>query len=293
MTLILVLIPFASAGLGDLIDRLTGKATSSPVDINITVGAGDAPIIYAVYNDSITDVSSGLNEGSTPTYVIINFSVSDTNGYANLDESSAQVNFSKSGETNRTASCTSYEQSGDYANYTCNVTMWWWDGAGTWQIFTSINDLNDNAAHNSSRTFAVGTTAGFVSFPSALTWSEINPGATNQLSNNDPIILNNTGNLVRNIEINSTNLMGEDDNTKGLYAGNFSANTADACEGTSMTDHSYAEVSGASLAIGNYTLNDGTAQESIYFCLEEAGSELTAQSYSTAEEGAWTMRITS
>ncbi len=171
--------------------------------------------------------------------------------------------------------------------------MWWWDGAGTWGIYTSIVDLNDNSGNNISRNFAVGTTAGFISSPSALTWASISPGATNTLSNNDPILSNNTGNLVRNVEINSTDLMGEDDDTKGLYAGNFSAKITDACEGTAMTDHAYAQVSGASLPIGNYTLNNGAGQEQVYFCLEQAGPELTAQSYSTAEEGAWTARITS
>ena len=63
--LMLVLVPFVSAGFSDLIDKITGRATTSPVNLNITVGAGDAPVIYAVYNGSITDVSSGLNEGPT------------------------------------------------------------------------------------------------------------------------------------------------------------------------------------------------------------------------------------
>ena len=53
----------------------------------------------------------------------------------------------------------------------------------------------------------------------------------------------------------------------------------------------FVQVIGASLPKGNYSLDDGTGQEEIYTCLEAANSDLTQQSYSTAEEGAWTMRI--
>ena len=104
--------------------------------------------------------------------------------------------------------------------------------------------------------------------------------------------LNNTGNLVRNIEINATNLLGVTDNTKGLYATNFSSHIAPGCEGTGMAHSLFTQVVGATLPTGNYSIADGSGQEDLYFCLEAANADLTQQSYSTAEEGAWTLKIT-
>lgn len=290
--LVLVL-PFTSAGFVDWVNKITGEATSQPVELNITVGAGSSPQIAFVYNDTMTDISSGPNEAPVATDVTLKFMVYDPDGYSNLDDASAGVSFSKSGEdTRQNLSCVRVdgESSGDYANYTCLVKMWWWDGTGTWDISVSINDINDNSASDNSADFQMGATLGFVSSPSALTWAQISPGAENQEANEN-MLFNNTGNVDRNIEVNSTNLRGESDNTKVLWAGNFSANTVAGCEGTSMILGSYAQVGGASLPSGNFTIADGTGQEEIYFCLETAGAELTQQSYSTNQEGAWTVRI--
>jgi hypothetical protein len=168
--------------------------------------------------------------------------------------------------------------------------MWWFDGAGTWDINASIVDLNDNYKENSTETFSIGATTGFVSSPSSLTWAQINPGAINQEATN-PITMNNTGNIARNIEINATNLLGESDNSKALYAENFSVNNAGGCGGTVMSHYIYTPVSAANLPKGNYTINDGTGQEDIYFCLEEASTTLTQQTYSTSEDGTWIIRI--
>ncbi|MFA5952961.1 MAG: hypothetical protein WC812_00010 [Candidatus Pacearchaeota archaeon] len=290
--LIIISLPLISAGFPEFWNKVTGKVTTSPVDLNITVTSGSAPLIYSVQNSTMTDVSSGLNEGPNPTYITINFSVSDTDGNANINDSSARINFTKTGETTReNLTCTESGSSGNYANYTCNVTMWWWDGAGLWNITAYISDINSNSGINDSQKFSVGTTAGFQVTPSSLTFSSISPGATNQQATNDPMSLNNTGNLVRNVQINATNLYGEQNNVYALGASNFSVNTADACAGTAMVSQTYTSISGASLPIGNYTINDGTAQEQLYFCLDSSNSNLISQSYSTSEAGAWTIKI--
>jgi hypothetical protein len=290
---VLLIIPFTTAGVTDFFNKLTGKVTSQPVDLSINVGGGTVPIIGNVYTSLMTDVSSGLNEGPSSTPITIKFEVYDAEGFGNLNDSSAQIIFTKAGESTRSITCTRVggESTGNYANYTCDVTMWWFDGAGTWDINASIVDLNDNYKENSTETFSIGATTGFVSSPSSLTWAQINPGAINQEATN-PITMNNTGNIARNIEINATNLLGESDNSKALYAENFSVNNAGGCGGTVMSHYIYTPVSAANLPKGNYTINDGTGQEDIYFCLEEASTTLTQQTYSTSEDGTWTARIT-
>ena len=288
--LVFILVPFTSAGIDDIWGKITGRATSETLTQSIVVTSGSAPVIYDVWNESMTDVSSGPTEDS-PTYVIINFSVSDAEGASNINSSTALMNFTL-GSVSRIASCTEFESSGDYANYTCNVTMWWFDGTGTWSIEASIDDTNDNSATNSTSNFYLGTVAGFESSPSSLSWSSISPGATD-IEPSNHILMNNTGNLVRSIEVNATDLVGESNAAQALWATNFSVHTAAGCGGTTMAADTYTAISGASLPVGNYTIGDSTGQEEVYICLEAANTILDAQAYSTTAKGAWTVRITS
>jgi hypothetical protein len=286
---VLVLMPFGSCGFfDDTWNVITGKATSETISQSITVTGGNAPVIYDVMNETMTDVSSGPTEDSA-TQVIINFSVSDSEGVGNIDDSSAFIDFNFGG-ISRNVSCTKYESSGNYANYTCDVTMWWFDLPGTWSINASISDNNANSAENTTDSFYVGTAAGFESSPAGLGWGSIAPGAVDTEPSNH-ILMNNTGNMVRGVEVNATDLVGESNSAQALWATNFSVHTASGCGGTGMVADTYTDVSGASLPIGNYTLNDGTGQEDIYVCLEAANSILDAQVYSTTTRGAWTVKI--
>lgn len=190
--------------------------------------------------------------------------------------------------------------------------MWWYDAAGNWNITASIVDNNSNGAKNDSVLFALGATTGFEINPSALTWSSIGAGSTNQTSNNDPVQLNNTGNQpvglgagTGNISINATNLHGESNSAYTIWANNFSVSisTGGTCSGAAclecgggltgnLSAFTFANVTTANLTKGNYTINDGfTGEEELYFCLRIAGSELTSQSYSTIGNGSWIMRI--
>lgn len=286
------LMTFVSAGFfNETWSLITGRVgTTNPVTQTITVTGGSAPVIYDVWNETMTDLSSSGPTEDSPTYVIINFSASDSEGAGNLDDSTAFIDL-ESGGTSRTASCTKYESSGNYANYTCNVTIWWFDPASTaWTINASISDTSTNYAQNITDIFAVGSLAGFSSSPSSLTWSSISPGAIDAEPTNN-ILMNNTGNMVRNVELNATDLIGETNSAQALWAANFSAHTASGCSsGTTMVADTYTDVAGASLPVGNYT-GGSAGQEEIYICLEAANAILDAQDYSTTARGAWTVKI--
>lgn len=287
---VFLLVPYASAGfLNDTWNTITGKAIDTQVTQTITVTSGNAPVIYDVWNETMTDISSSGPTEDSPTYIIINFSVSDTEGNTNIDSSSANIELEFGGTTRATA-CTEYEAAGNYANYTCNVTLWWFDVPGTWTINASILDNNVNYGENTTDTFGVGSVAGFESSPSGLSWASIAPGAVD-IEPSNHILMNNTGNLVRNVEVNATDLIGETNDAQALWAANFSAHTDAGCEGTTMVADTYTDVAGTSLPIGNYTLSDGTGQEEIYVCLEAANTVLDAQDYSTTARGAWTVKI--
>ncbi len=258
------------------------------------------PKIYDIMDVSDVD----LTLGPSATYVIVNFSVSDENGATDLDDSTAMINLTQSGEETRfseISGCTKYESSGVYANYTCNVTMWWFDGDGVWNIYANISDGQGNNAGNLTQTLTVKTLTGFEISPSSLDFSELTPGDTN-ITPINYILMNNTGNqeiISGNVQINASDLRGEDSPGYSLWAGNFSASPnsgVDSCDigagsATQLVNFTNVNIAGISIPVGNYTKSDSTGQEEMYFCLRKVGWDLTEQRYSTNNLGAWTIRI--
>ena len=269
------------------------------VDDYATLGGGlVAPVIYGV--TSISPVT--LTEGPGKTFIVVNFSVYDFNGASNLNNASASINFTKAGESLRyNSSCAVKNFAGNYANYSCNVTMFWWDAAGSdWKVYANISDLDSYITVNDTTTFTVNSLTGFVMSPSALTFSSLSAGSVNQTPTTY-LVLNNTGNtnITNPIQINATDLVGETDHSKILWASNFSASNSTGgkiecnvtSSATAMVNNTFVSISNTLLSVGNYTLNDGTAQEQIYLCARKVGIELTPQQYSTNAFGSWTIRI--
>ena len=187
--------------------------------------------------------------------------------------------------------------------------MWWYDGAGTWLINASILDNFSLMATNTSTNFSVASLTGLEIGPVNLTWANIGAGSSNQTSNNDPLVLNNTGNqnigtTTSNISINSTDLVGEANAAYRLFTGNFSVDwrTGGTCSGAAClecagsqmnkTSGNYANVTDSNVTKGNFTINNGDiGQEELYFCVRLAGTELISQAYSTLSQNVWTINI--
>ncbi len=291
--ILLTLSMVSAGGFDEFWDKITGRATTQDVSLSVTVTGGSVPVVVAVYNETATSMQSGPNEGPAPTHVIAVFRVNDPDGIGNLDNSSAVMNFSLAGETTRQATCTfvAGQSTSTQANYTCNVTMWWYDAPGQWTINTYIEDLSGNSGYNStSKNVYVGTTDGLLANQTSLTWPSINPGAANTEAN-EFMGLNNTGNRPRSLYVNPSDLLGDVNENYALGANNFSVKNATGCEGTLMVNRTDTNIT--SVAVfnrGNYTLNDGTAQANLYYCLETSNSNLIAQSYSTGALGAWIIK---
>jgi len=296
---LILISPLVSAGFfSDVWDKITGDAsTTQNVLVNISITSAP-PIIYNVSGLS----SVTLTDAPSPTFVIVNFSVNASNGVSTLNNATAAVNFTKAGQPLViNSSCAVKDWSGNFANYTCNVTLWWWYNAGSWQVYANISDLGSNTAVNGTNTVTINTLTGFTLSPSAITFSSLSAGAVNQTPTNY-FTLNNTGNTnTTTIQINATDLVGETDHSKFLWASNFSASnfTGNKIEcnvsgsATAMVNMTYSTVSSATLYIGNYTKNDGTTgQDKMYLCLRKVGYELSQQQYSTGQFGQWTVKIT-
>ncbi|MCH7568295.1 MAG: hypothetical protein IIA87_02635 [Nanoarchaeota archaeon] len=322
--LILLISSSVDAGFfSDIWNKVTGQATSG-ADINITVGAGGtAPQITFVYNLT-PELLSGitLTEGPAYTAFYINFSANDTEGATNLDASTARLNISRAGEAIvHNSTCTLLVSDGVNANFSCLINTSWFSQAGVWTINASITDLGSNTVYSKNSTYSgallgtgtaeitINSLTAFVSGPGNITFATIAGGDVNTTSNNDPLRLNNTGNQDfgdGSMEINATDLIGEVTSSEALYSGNFSVGNVtgsnEECnfQNVSTTRMNFTHAGGnfvtlktGNMSRGNFSLNDGqTGQETLFFCLLLAGTELSQQSYSTAVQGAWTIRVT-
>jgi hypothetical protein len=176
--------------------------------------------------------------------------------------------------------------------------MNYWDIPGYWNITALAKDNPGLEAQNKSSYFKYNQLTAIKISPALLTWSGILPGAINQTADNDPTVINNTGNANLSVEINATDLTGAIYSNYKIYAGNFSAALSSSgtapnyaeCAGTSMSSSVFTTVTGSNVPRGNLSEGSGTAQEEIYYCVKAVGL-VPSQNYGTNSSGAWTIRV--
>ena len=184
--------------------------------------------------------------------------------------------------------------------------MWYFDQNGAWTVNAVINESASTVASNASTTFTYNTLTAFKSAPGSLTFSVISPTTKNSTSTNDPILMNNTGNIpitAGNLQLNATNLVGETDTSKSIFAENFTVgvNTGSSaeCDVSAGTNNAtipsravFTALNQSNMSRGNYSVNDAlTGQEQLYFCIHIVNADLTSQPYSTSSQGTWTIRV--
>ena len=302
--LVFVLMLFVSSVSGGWFDffkrGITGKATEGNVGLNITISSNRPNITFV----GMLPAQSITENGAAS--VIFNVTVNDSDGFGNIQTVTAR--FNRTGEGIRqNSSCVQLNTfATTNANYSCTVQLWYFDLSGDWGINITANDTSGLVTANLTTNFTLGQTSGFVLGPSNLTFPSIAPAAANQTATNDPLLLNNTGNkpiTVGNIQVNATSLIGESDTSKGIYAGNFTIGTTTGSSGecdisggvnnaTRMSRGLFTGLNLSNMSQGNHSANDGvTGQEQLYLCILLAGSELSSQSYSTLNQGVWTVKI--
>ena len=112
----------------------TGQDCS--VSTSLIVGNSVPSVFWVEGGITVT----GTEESSKTVYVL--FNVTDTNGYSDLNDSTAQCLGYKSGESDRTStSCGVQGQFGNDAQYNCTVDFWYFDTAGAdWRWNCSVCD---------------------------------------------------------------------------------------------------------------------------------------------------------
>lgn len=183
-------------------DECVGQ--NCPVDINLTIG-NIVPTIPQVY--SISAIT--LNGGTTKLVTII-FNASDDNGYGDLDISTAQVSLSKGGEITRTSSsCVAIENYTLISTISCDITMQFYDGEGSWVINASISDLASEEAINDTTTATINALDYVTQDVTYVRWISATLD-TNDNEADNTITLTNGGNqLYLNFDITGQNATGQ------------------------------------------------------------------------------------
>ena len=249
---------------------LTGAATSETTTVSVTINA--APVIFFVSPVH----QQSISEATTSSVYNISFNATDADGFGDINNNSAQIRISLAGESDRfNSSCVNVTPfttaSGSGMSFNCSVNIWYFDGPGNWTINVSVNDTAGVYVENRSNSLEIRSTTAMAMYPNALTWPTLELGQTNRTSNNDPLIINNTGNKNINaggITVSGFNLQGATVATDFINAENFSISpinniTNAECNGTQMS-------------------NGTSGQEELFFCLRFVPLGITRQTYNTA-----------
>ena len=297
------------------IESITGRLTAIETGVNLTL-AGRNGDIYYVENASTVSVSE-----NSFTNVTISFYYSDPDGTGNMDPRRAKINMTKVGGSavspiyNYSSGCYSTADiNSTVTNISCTVHMWYYYTPGEWNITVSYFEANGSfAAQNTTHNLTLSSTTAIQISPTNLTFSSsANPGEKNITSNNDPITVNNTGNVAAasgNVRITGRNLVGEVTKTQYIPALNFSVDVLnstysggpplgecndgfDGQNSTNLTNATAQSINNSILVFGNHSINNGTSGiEHIFVCLKHIPLGISIQSYSTLELGEWVIDI--
>ena len=306
ITIFLIAGPFVLDSSTGFWNAITGAATSSTTTLSVTINS--APVVNFVGAVAPQSISAG-----TTALFAFKFNVTDTDGFGTINNLSATVRINYTGAPdnyNFTANttCSPFLQTSSTSiTYNCNVTVWYFAQAANWTINASINDTSGVYAQNITTTFQIQSTTAMDMTPTALTWPTIDLGNTNSTSNADPIRINNSGNKdidVGGITVTGNALYGLTTTSDFIGAGNFSVHavngssscTGDGCKecnGTLMINNTATAITTANISAGNYSRNDGTGQEDLFFCIVNVPTIISRQTYDTsaAYTDPWTIAV--
>jgi hypothetical protein len=288
---LLLLVPLVSAS---FFDWITGKVGTQPTDVNITVG-NTAPLIL---NVTVTVGDNGIPLEGTTLPITIIVTVFDHDNSTDLVDSTLYVNLTKTNEQVRWGKygteCSIAQSYGKYRTYTCTILTYYYDAQGVWSINATIQDLSVAQAENDTAIFTLGALTAITIDQNVTIWPLIYPGNTSVKASNDPTVINNTGNDIKNITLTAKDLAGDIDNIITIMSQDFnvSGTLDDECNRVQLINATAVFVRdslGAKITLskGNLSAGGGIAQQKIYYCLTYANETLTKQSYTTTLNGPW------
>ena len=287
---------------------ITGKAsTTQQTNVSVVI-AGTKAVTIQVLNATLAGAHTNPTENNY-TAVRFNVIINDSDGVNDINDTSVNANFSRENEALRSNSSCNLVADLDVqtANFSCTINMWYYDATGEWNISVGATDLgNTTFQYNTTQRFQYNQLQAIVISPTSITFPSVAPGSFNQTSNNDPTLVNNTGNYnvaSGNLQITGVDLYGQTDGTKFIGISNFSVNNQTGgsppvechnLNSLNMSNGSAIGLTNTILPPGNNSRNSGnetSGQEQLYYCLEVVSATLSSQTYATNGSGVWVITI--
>ncbi len=293
LVVVLCVIVFSGMASANFLDwfRDIRLSPNQPKNVSVSI-VGVQPVTIIIHNQTLIGIIPNQN-----TFLNINFPVTmiDPNGANDLNDSSVQANFSRSGEiTRKNDSCSliSGQNTALSKNYSCSISMWYFDGAGDWSIEVVGRDIGNGTIISNTSSFSYGSLKSIEVSSEEITFPALIPGATNVNANNDPTFINNTGNWGGALNVRGVDLYappGQPVPSAFFGVGNFSIShiSGNECIGTALQNAT--DKSSTNINRGN--VSAGFGQTNVSYCITGVPSSLPAQQYSTASGGSWLINI--
>ncbi len=175
-------------------------------------GTQDSDVSATIANiaPNITEVASGWSTDptfcDTTTVNSIWFNVTDNNGYLDLDDATAVINLSNGGVTRTIdGACSAADHGATWINYTCDVTLNYWDLPAAWVITAYVADdsaLDDTDA-TETFTYNSGTN---LNVTSAIAFGSVSVGSSDNYMTTEAYTLENCGNTLLASNITGANI---------------------------------------------------------------------------------------
>ena len=254
---------------------LAGADQQGFLYVYLTLG-NDNPVITWV-NDSVSlsPVESGIRT------VYIQFNASDANGLSDLNDSSAKIVLNLSGETVRSnTSCSVQDSSGNTKMYLCAVSFMHYDKDGEWTINASVDDKSGENAYNETGTFTYGTLKAVLLGSTELNFSGVSLGQQNAEATQNPLQLDNSGN--QNITIINVTAFNLVKNAELINVSAVSVNVTDTSGvGTALSNSTPINIPEATLP---RDIGGTDANETMYFWIDVPASGLSEGLFNASEQ---------
>ncbi|MEK6984156.1 MAG: LamG-like jellyroll fold domain-containing protein [Nanoarchaeota archaeon] len=175
------------------------------------------------------------------TYIRISFNVTDSDGAATINASTAVINLtlgdaqyysnSSAAADSDLGTCANHTQ-GSIVIINCTVALPYYANASSiWAINISVEDINGNIGRNNTQTFTVNTVSGLALGSAFANFSSVLLGQQN-VPTNPPLIINNTGNDdFDQLNLTASALIGTVTISQSIEAASFFANITNATAG--------------------------------------------------------------
>ena len=188
------------------------------------------------------------------TNISINFTAEDLDGMGDLDNVTAKATLIGGvgpSNTVRNGSCTAATWNTTSINYTCVVTLWYFDAPGDWAINVTVLDTSGAMASDQASTVTYNPVTAMSLEPNLINFSGVTSGISG--STNGPLELFNEGNVnISTVTVNITDLEAVGDI---ILASAFTMNENDSV-GTALANETETILGWANVTAGNLTNED-------------------------------------